>query len=176
MIAPLVSLTLLGLALGTLLGVAARYLRVEQNPLQGEIEEMLPGSQCGQCGYPGCSAAAAAVAAGEAAITLCPPGGRALVEQLAAKLGVSVDLTAIQDQGPRVAYIHERRCTGCTKCLKRCPTDAILGASRMIHAVIPDACTGCNKCWEACPHECIEMRPAPVTVPQWYWPKPVPAL
>jgi electron transport complex protein RnfB len=176
MIAPVLSLTLLGLTLGTLLGVAARYLRVEQNPLQDEIEALLPGSQCGQCGYPGCAAAAAAIADGQAAVTLCPPGGRALVEQLASKLGVSVDLAAIQDQGPRVAFIHERRCTGCTKCMKRCPTDAIMGGPKMIHAVFADACTGCRKCHEVCPHECIEMQPAPVTVPQWHWPMPALAV
>ncbi len=172
MITPILSLTLLGLTLGTLLGFAARFLKVEQSPLQAEIEGLLPGSQCGQCGYPGCGAAAAAVAAGQAAITLCPPGGRALVEELATKLGVSVDLAAIQDQGPRVAHIHERRCTGCTKCMKRCPTDAILGGPKMIHAVFADACTGCGKCHEVCPHECIDMRPAPLTLPNWHWPKP----
>jgi len=173
MIAPILSLTLLGLALGTLLGMAARFLKVEQNPLQDEIEGLLPGSQCGQCGYPGCTAAAAAVAAGEAAVTLCPPGGRALVEELAAKLGVSVDLAGIQDQGPRVAHIHERLCSGCTKCMKRCPTDAILGGPKMIHAVFADACTGCGKCHEVCPQECIDMRPPPVALPNWHWPKPL---
>lgn len=172
MITAILSLSLLGTTLGALLGLAARYLKVDQNPLQAEIEGLLPGSQCGQCGYPGCAAAAAAVAGGQAAVTLCPPGGRALVEELAAKLGVSVDLAAIQDRGPRVAMIHERLCTGCTKCLKRCPTDAIIGGPKMIHAVFNDACTGCEKCYDACPHGCIEMQPVPVTLANWHWPKP----
>ena len=72
------SLALMGLALGGLLGTAARYLAVEDNPIEGELKEMLPGSQCGQCGYVGCAQAAAALAQGQAPVTLCPPGGRAL--------------------------------------------------------------------------------------------------
>jgi hypothetical protein len=82
----------LGAVMGTLLGVASRYLAVEDNPLAAEIAELFPGSQCGQCGYPGCGPAAAAVAKGEAPLTLCSPGGRALVEALAEKMGVSVNL------------------------------------------------------------------------------------
>ena len=88
------SLTVMGIALGGLLGVASRYLAVEGNPIEGEIKDLLPGSQCGQCGYVGCAQAAAALAKGEAPVTLCPPGGRALAQQLAAKLGVKVDLSA----------------------------------------------------------------------------------
>ena len=175
MIAAIFSLTALGLGLGALLGVAARYLKVEESPLTGQIEEMLPGSQCGQCGYPGCAPAAAALANGEAKVTLCPPGGRALAEELATLLGVSVDLSGVTDKPPLVAHVHERLCIGCTKCLKRCPTDAIIGANDQIHAVFEDACTGCEQCWEVCPTECIEMRPATLTVQNWTWPLPVAA-
>ena len=57
MIAGILSLMTLGLCLGTLLGVAARFFKVEGNPLEAEIEAMFPGSQCGQCGFPGCSPA-----------------------------------------------------------------------------------------------------------------------
>jgi electron transport complex protein RnfB len=173
-IAAIFILTALGVTLGALLGVAARYLKVEESPLAGQIESLLPGSQCGQCGYPGCTPAAAALAGGSASVTLCPPGGRALAESLAALLGLSVDLSGVADKPPLVAHIHERLCIGCTKCLKRCPTDAIIGANDQIHAVFEDACTGCEKCWEVCPTECIEMRPATQTVQNWVW--PVPAL
>ena len=176
MIAALASLTALGLLLGGLLGLASRYLKVEGNPLVGQIEERLPGSQCGQCGYPGCTPAAEALAEGQAQVTLCPPGGRALAEELAGMLGVSVDLSGVQDKAPLVAHVHENLCVGCTKCFKRCPTDAILGASKMIHAVFPDACTGCEKCFEVCPTECIEMRPVEATLQNWYWPLPVQAV
>ena len=172
MLAALGSLTLLGSGLGALLGVAARHLRVEGNPLEEEIVALLPGSQCGQCGFPGCGAAAAALARGETPVTVCPPGGRGLAEALAGKLGVSADLSAMDDGPPRIAVVREELCIGCTKCLKRCPTDAIVGASQMIHAVFPDACTGCEKCFDACPTQSIEMLPQAVTLQTWYWPRP----
>lgn len=168
----LTSLTALGLGLGWLLGMASRYLKVEGNPLEAEIEEMLPGSQCGQCGYPGCGPAATALANGQASVTLCPPGGKALAEELAEKLGVSVDLSGMQDKPPMIAYVHESLCIGCTKCFKRCPTDAIIGGPKMIHAVFADACTGCELCYDVCPTECIDMRLVEPTTQTWYWPKP----
>lgn len=172
MISAIIVITLLGLTLGTLLGAAADYFAVESNPLELEIETLLPGSQCGQCGYAGCKQAAAALAKGEATVTLCPPGGRGVAQLLAEKLGISADLSSVEEQAPLIAAIRENLCIGCTKCLKRCPTDAIVGAPKQIHAVISDACTGCKKCFEVCPTECIEMRPIPVTLQNWYWPRP----
>jgi len=172
MFTALASLTLLGLTLGSLLGLAARHFRVEGNPLQEEVASIFPGSQCGQCGYPGCAPAAAAVVAGEAPVTLCPPGGRALAESLAEKLGVSVDLSGVEDKPPMYAHVREAFCVGCTKCFKRCPTDAIIGGPKQIHAVLTDACTGCEQCFEVCPTECIEMRPVQPTLQSWYWPMP----
>jgi electron transport complex protein RnfB len=172
MLVAIASLTTLGLTLGLLLGLAARYLAVQGNPLVKEVEALLPGSQCGQCGFPGCGPAAEAVAGGQAPVTLCPPGGRALAQELAGLLGVSVDLSAVEDAVPRVAHIHEGLCVGCTKCFKRCPTDAILGAPKMIHAVFADACTGCEQCYAVCPTECIEMRPVEPTLQTWHWPMP----
>lgn len=166
-------ITLLGVSMGTLLGYAAKKLAVEGNPLTAEIEEMLPGTQCGQCGYPGCSPAATAIADGEASVTVCPPGGKALASALADKLGVNINLSDVEEQEPRIAYIHENLCVGCTKCFKRCPTDAILGGPKQIHAVFMDACTGCEKCFDVCPTECIEMRRVEHSLQTWYWPLPV---
>jgi Na+-translocating ferredoxin:NAD+ oxidoreductase RnfC subunit len=56
-------------------------------------------------------------------------------------LGVNVDLSSVADQPPTVARVHENRCVGCTKCLKRCPTDAIMAGPKMMHAIFADACT-----------------------------------
>ncbi len=172
MFAAIASLTILGLVLGYLLGLASRYLKVEGNPLQAEIEELLPGSQCGKCGYPGCSAAADAIANSQAEITICPSGGLALVEVLANKLGISIDLSSIEDTAPMVAFINEALCIGCTKCLKQCPTDSLAGGPKQIHVVIEDACTGCGKCVDICPTECVAMHSIPVTLQNWHWPKP----
>jgi H+/Na+-translocating ferredoxin:NAD+ oxidoreductase subunit B len=166
------SLTILGGGMGILLGFAAQKLKVEGNPLVEEIESLLPGSQCGQCGFPGCSPAAAAIAEGTADVTCCPPGGKSLAQALADKMGVTVDLSAIEDSGPLVAFVNEELCIGCTRCFKRCPTDAIVGASKQMHVIIEDACTGCQKCVDICPTECIFMKPLPVTLQTWYWPKP----
>jgi electron transport complex protein RnfB len=172
MYAAIVSLTVLGLGLGYLLGLASRLLKVESNPIVEEIEAMLPGSQCGQCGYAGCAPAAQAVASGEATVTLCPPGGKSLAEALATKLGVVVDLSAVQDAELMLARVSEATCIGCTRCFKKCPTDAIVGAPKQIHTVIPNACTGCGNCVEVCPTECLQMYPIPVTLQTWHWPKP----
>lgn len=166
------SLTGLSLTLGFTLGTAARYLKVESNPLVDEIEAMMPGSQCGQCGYPGCRPAAEALIAGEASVTLCPPGGRSLAQRLADRLGVAADLADVEDQAPRVARVNEASCIGCTRCFKVCPTDAIVGAPKQIHAVVADACIACGKCVDVCPTECLGMQPVPVTLYNWRWPKP----
>ena len=169
------SLAAMGLALGSVLGVASRYLAVEENPLEAELQAMLPGSQCGQCGYVGCAQAAAALAKGEAAVTLCPPGGKATAEALAAKLGVKADLSGMSDSGPQIAAVTEDICIGCCRCSKVCPTDAILGAAKQIHNVIREACTGCSSCIDVCPTEALSMVPIPVTLQHWTWPKPAAA-
>lgn len=162
----------LGLFLGALLGFAAERLKVEENPLEAELQAMLPGSQCGQCGYVGCAQAAAALARGEAGITLCPPGGKALAEKLARKLGIEADLSAHEEQGPAYAFIRAELCYGCTRCLPECNVDAIIGATKQMHDVIAELCHGCGKCVLVCPTDAIEMRPVPATVNTWHWPKP----
>lgn len=172
MLLALAALTTLGLGLGLLLGTAARLLKVEAEPITAEIEALLPGSQCGQCGFPGCAGAAVALAEGKAKVTLCPPGGREVAQQLAALLGVSVDLSGMSDSGPQIAQVDESICIGCTRCFKVCPTDAIVGAVKQIHSVIRDACTGCANCVNACPTESLHLIPIPVTPQTWAWPKP----
>ncbi len=172
MIEAIVGLTALGGGLGVFLGIAAKRLHVDSSPLEGDLEEILPGQNCGQCGYPGCAAAAAAIAKGEAPVTICPPGGRAVAHALADKLCVSVDLSGMNETGPMMAHVDESVCIGCTKCSRKCPTDAILGAAKQVHSVIKDACTGCGACVETCPAEGIRLEPVPVTLQTWYWPKP----
>jgi electron transport complex protein RnfB len=168
-------LTALGLFLGLSLGIAGKYLKVESDPLVERVEALMPGSQCGQCGFPGCRPAAEALVAGTAPVTLCPPGGAGLVEQLAKLLGVEVDLSRARDAEPKVARISEDTCTGCTRCFKVCPTDAIVGAPKQIHAVVADACIACEKCVNVCPTECLQMHPVEVTLRDWRWPKPLAA-
>ncbi len=168
-------LTVLGLVLGFSLGIAGKYLKVESDPVIEQVEALMPGSQCGQCGFPGCKPAAEALVAGSAPVTLCPPGGTALVEQLAKLLKIEVDLSQSQDTEPMVARVSEETCTGCTRCFKVCPTDAIVGAPKQIHAVVADACIACEKCVNVCPTECLQMHPIEVNLRDWRWPKPLAA-
>ena len=60
---------------------------------------------------------------------------------------------------PPVALIDEPNCIGCALCLKVCPTDAIVGANKFLHAIIAADCTGCEKCLPVCPTDCISMQP-----------------
>jgi electron transport complex protein RnfB len=152
------SFPLLAAAIGYLLGVAALRWRVEGNPLVEEIAAMLPNGQCGQCGFPGCGEAAKALAAGELPPNCCPPGGNLLATQLSEKLGVPLSGAL---QLPQVAAINTSECDGCGRCFKVCPFDAIVGATKQLHGVIPDACTGCGQCLSACPHQGISLRVDP---------------
>lgn len=173
MITALTSLTVLGVVLGLILGVAARVFRVEGNALVAELVEILPGSQCGQCGFPGCEGAAQALAERRAPVTLCPPGGRAVALALAAKLGAEVNMAAVKESAPMMAEVKEELCIGCTRCFKVCPTDAIMGAAQQIHAVFREACIACGNCVEVCPTESVKLHPIPVTLQAWYWHKPL---
>lgn len=171
MIAILV-LTALGVALGLILAVANRFFKVETNPLIEEVTAMMPGSNCGQCGFPGCAAAAEAIADRQASVTVCPPGGRALAEQLANKLSIVVDLSGIAASEPMIAGLDDTICIGCTRCLKVCPTDAIVGAPKQVHIVLADACTGCGTCIAECPTDSLHLRTVQVTLHTWKWAKP----
>ncbi len=168
------SLTVIGLGLGGMLGLAGRWLAVEEDPLEVELQAMLPGSQCGQCGYVGCAQAAAALARGEAPPTLCTPGGKAVAEALAKRLGVTVDLAGQAPRVPVYAHVVEELCIGCTRCLKECSVDALVGANKLMHAVIVDVCHGCGKCAAVCPTGGIQMIEVPTTLSGWHWPKPAP--
>ena len=165
-------LTTLGFSLGALLGMAARRLKVESNPIVETIQELLPGTNCGQCGFPGCGQAAEALAGGTATVSLCPPGGRSVATELAELLNVSFDPNSMEDEGPIVALVKEATCIGCTRCFKVCPTDAIVGAPKQIHGVIKSACTGCKACIDVCPTECLIIESVEPTLQTWRWPKP----
>ena len=166
-------LAALSLIFGAILGFASIRFRVEGNPIVEQIDAILPQTQCGQCGFPGCRPYAEAVANGEP-INKCIPGGDSTIQTLADLLGVE-PLPLDAEEGPpvkHVAFIREEECIGCTKCIQACPVDAILGAAKQMHTVIADECTGCDLCIEPCPVDCIEIHPIPETIQTWGWQLP----
>ena len=126
------------------------------------IDALLPQTQCGKCGHPGCKPYAQGIVDGEP-INKCPPGGDETIAALAELLKVPVlELDVSRGSAPaQVAYIREAECIGCTKCIQACPIDAIVGAAKLMHTVLIDECTGCDLCVAPCPVDCIEMHPLP---------------
>ena len=125
------------------------------------LNDALPQTQCTRCGYPDCASYAMAMAQGQAAINQCPPGGQAGIERLAKLTGQPVVPLNPEHgtEGPRqMAIIDETWCIGCTLCIKACPTDAILGANKLMHTVIEPWCTGCELCIPVCPVDCIQLE------------------
>ena len=134
------------------------------------LNDALPQTQCTRCGFPDCAAYAHAMAEGQAAINQCPPGGQAGIERLAALTGQPVLALNPEHgtEGPRhVAIIDEAWCIGCTLCIKACPTDAILGANKLMHTVIEPWCTGCELCIPVCPVDCIALENVTDTRTGW---------
>lgn len=159
----------LGLAAAVVLSVARRVLAGKEDAnadaVVVAIDAVLPQSQCAQCGYPGCRPYAEAVAACER-LDLCPPGGSRVVVALEELLGRDAN-AEMSEPVDAVARIVEADCIGCALCIEACPVDAIAGASKYLHAVIPERCTGCELCIPACPVDCIELvaRSTEVTEP-----------
>ena len=130
--------------------------------LADAIDAALPQMQCRRCGYDGCRPYAGAVAAGTA-INRCPPGGDALIATLARLTGrtaIALDVSCGEAHGLEIARIDEATCIGCTLCIDACPVDAIVGAAKRMHTVLPALCTGCELCVPPCPVDCIAMLPA----------------
>lgn len=160
---------------GALLGYSSRRFKVEGDPLADKIDAVLPQTQCGQCGFPGCRPYAEAIARGEADINQCPPGGEDGVQALADLLGVEPKPLSGEhgaEKPKSVAVIDETKCIGCTLCIQACPVDAILGAAKLMHTVIASECTGCELCLAPCPVDCIVMEPVRDNLGTWRWPKP----
>ena len=166
----------LSLIIGVALGISAIKFKVDGDPIIEKIDSILPQTQCGQCGYPGCKPYATAIANGEADINQCPPGGDDGIHKLADLLGVDYKPLNEEHGVPKprsVAIIDEKTCIGCTLCIQACPVDAILGSAKHMHTIIEKECTGCELCLPPCPVDCIEMVPIKETTENWKWKYPV---
>jgi electron transport complex protein RnfB len=158
MLTAVITIAAIALIAGIGLSLASRRLPPSAGDLVEQVNDLLPQTQCAQCGYPGCRPYAAAVVEGQAAINLCPPGGEDTVRRLADLLGRDV-IPLAESVTPAVAVIDEALCIGCTHCRSACPVDAIVGAHQLMHTIIESECTGCELCVAPCPVDCISMRP-----------------
>jgi Na+-translocating ferredoxin:NAD+ oxidoreductase RNF subunit RnfB len=175
----------LAMVMAFVLGWANRAFHVEVNPLVDQALAVLPGANCGGCGYVGCSEFAEAVVAGDAKPDGCPVGGEDTANQLADALGVDLDASfpyrpvvhcgaTAEERLKRGDYRGERTCAaanliagvqGCTygclgfgDCVSVCPFDAI-HIEDGLATVDYDKCTGCGACERACPRHIISMVP-----------------
>ena len=159
MLPAILTISLLALTAGLALSIARRRLPPGDGTVADAIDELLPQTQCAQCGYAGCRPYAEAIAAGEAEINLCPPGGDETMRRIANLLGrdpVALE-HATTSAGTQVAKIDESLCIGCVHCINACPVDAIVGAHQFMHTVLAAECTGCELCIEPCPVDCITL-------------------
>lgn len=130
------------------------------NSIIDKINQILPQTQCEKCDYPGCLPYATAIVKQGVAINRCQPGGQEVINQIAAL----IDQPVLAPYHPepvlnQIAVIKEDQCIGCMLCIKACPVDAIIGASKQLHTVLSEACTGCGLCLPPCPTACIEFEP-----------------
>ena len=176
-----------GLIVGLFLGIAAISFKVEVDEREEAILEVLPGNNCGGCGYAGCSGLAAAIVKGEAPVNACPVGGESVGNKIAEIMGVES-----QAGNKQVAFVHCKGdcnkaktdykyygvedcrmvafvpgggpktcnygCLGYGNCVKACPFDAIHIVDG-IAVVDKEACKACGKCVAACPKNLISLVP-----------------
>jgi Na+-translocating ferredoxin:NAD+ oxidoreductase RNF subunit RnfB len=180
-------LTGLCLALGAVLALASKYLRVDEDPRIDRVTELLPGSNCGACGSPGCRAFAERLVAGTASPSECTVASTEEAAKIAALLGVDVGV-----RDPRVARLHcaggrssvrqlaeyagppscasaaltdlggracAYGCLGFGDCAEACDFDAIEMNDEGLPVVAVDACTACGDCVDACPLGLFSIEP-----------------
>lgn len=130
-----------------------------------QIESLLAGTQCRQCGYPGCAEYAEAVVNQNESTNRCRPGGarvHILLQQTLQQTPHKMPEDSLFQPPlpPQIAEVEEKDCIGCTLCLQACPTGAIVGSNKKIHSVLNYLCTGCGLCLPPCPVSCITLNPA----------------
>ncbi len=181
-------LGLSGAVFGVILALAAQKFHVEQDPRQDEIVQLLPGANCGACGFPGCSGLASSIVAGDAPCNACPVSGSETASGIAAIMGVEPvtetekKVARVLCQGtdercePRYVYDGLRQCKaqnmvaggakscvyGCLglgSCVDACKFDAIHMGPFGLPIVDEARCTSCGMCVDACPRGIIQLMP-----------------
>lgn len=184
---PVLVLMGVGIIAGIALAYFSRIFYVKEDPRIGQIEEVLPGANCGACGYAGCRDYAKAQAANNGeGVPPCPVGGKTVAEKVAQILGVAVSNVEDKVALVRCAGIRHRAtmraelvgvrdcataailggnktcrygCMGYGDCVTVCPTNAITVYAGGVAIVNPEACIGCGLCVQKCPIGVIQMVP-----------------
>lgn len=157
--------SILSFLLGIVLGYFKYIFPVKKDPMVVLLDNLLPQSQCAQCGYSGCLPYADAIVNKNEKINKCIPGGKELILKISNLLNID-NLEEYLDNKMKIGnkkekhttvWIDEKNCVGCAKCASFCPVDAIVGAPNFIHTVLQEFCTGCNICLLHCPTDCIKI-------------------
>jgi len=184
---PVICVGALALIFGVILGFSARKFAVQTDPAVDRIVNVLPGANCGGCGYPGCAMFAEKVASGEANYKGCPPGGETASSEIAGFMGIDdtpssrkiafVKCSGSNDNikrnyiydGPKSCVSASQLATGGNKTcsyscigLASCEHACHFGAIKMVDSIaviIREKCTACGKCVSACPKDLIEIVP-----------------
>lgn len=192
MLAAILSLGCIGMIAAIALGFAAKKFAVEVDPRELAAMEVLPGANCGACGFPGCAGYAKALVAGSIDLNQCPPGGADVVVKLAHILGVEAsaaarEIAVVLCQGDnrkaqlKYQYLGLEDCTaaqriadgpklcpggcvGLASCQRACPFDAIEITADGLAVISREKCTGCRKCVAVCPRSVIRMTPYESTI------------
>ncbi|ODS32371.1 MAG: sodium dependent NADH:ubiquinone oxidoreductase, partial [Candidatus Scalindua rubra] len=177
----------LGMILGISLAIAARIFYIETDPRQDQIENLLPGVNCGACGFTGCDRYAEAITKSKdkIEINLCTPGGEETTEAIGGIMGVKAEKREkriavlmcsaknVKDKfsysGPgncRSAFLTQGGqknckygCLGFGDCAEVCPTEAIYMDENNMPHVIEERCIACGKCAEICPKNLYQILP-----------------
>lgn len=177
----------LGLLFAAGIAIADKKLHVDEDPRVTDIMEVIPGANCGGCGYPGCAAFADAVVKGNAPVNGCPVGGAEVADKVAAIMGIEItagekEVAQCQCQGglDEIAYqgeylgaqsciaaslvsggkkLCEFGCLGLGDCAAACPFDAITISENHLPIVDEEKCVACGKCVDVCPRDLMELHP-----------------
>ena len=188
LLSTILTLSVLGILAAVVLYFVAQKFKVEEDPRIDEVEKMLPGANCGGCGFAGCRGMADALVKNDDISTLfCPVGGGDTMKSIASYLGkaapdkepmvATVRCGGVCDKRPRTntfdgakscavvssLYVGETACAyGCLgygDCVEACVFDAIrINPETGIAEVDAEKCTACGACFKACPKNIIELR------------------
>jgi electron transport complex protein RnfB len=177
-----------GLLIALAIGLVVRFVEVPSDPLLDQINDLMPGANCGACGYPGCSGYAAALVGRKASLGACPAMSLESIASVCKLLGVTeekrerkvavVFCSGDDDRATKQAFYNgvnncrdamqvaagAKTCTyGCLglgACARACPFGAIEITAKHLAVVHPELCRACGKCVATCPKKLIRLVPA----------------